>query len=487
MAFVGRFRPLALRLLEPGVGVARPRKPFIEGHGDANLTMTCPPAAPASIRGFRVATVAWLLLWSAAATAQSGNEASVRLNGVPVIRVTADGETSATARASQIERRLERLADRPDDTARPLIVRGATDDSRVIQMHGAPIVTVRRADAEDHLMTVDALAAEWAAAIGGALDRARASRLSPWRRFAIEVRGSVVTAVTRLGDSAIRIIPRVLGALTVLGMFWAVAAGIRALLRLLFRRVISDLTVENLLKQIAYYAVWAAGILVAADALGFEPESVVTGLGLTSLALGFALKDIISNFVSGILILGLRPFHIGDEIVVGETEGSVQRIRLRATEIKTYDGRLVLVPNAELFTSRVTNNTAAPVRRTSVEVPVAYGTDLARAEHALLLATKGVSEVLGTPEPSVRVRLLGAADIILELRFWTDSRRADLLATTSIVRRRVVEAFSDAGLPLPEPELRRVELQPDDRGVSAPGRPLLNEGRTEPRKRSQGD
>lgn len=392
---------------------------------------------------------------------QSAGEASVRLNGVPVIQVTASGSESATARAARIERRLERLADRVEETARPTVVRGPTDDTRVVQSGDAPIVTVTQADAEDHLLTVDALAADWASALGVALDQARASRLSPWRRFAIEVRGSVTTAITRLGESATRIIPRVLAAVAVLGVFWAVAAGLRALLRVLFRRVISDLTVENLLKQVVYYLVWAIGILVAADALGFEPETVVTGLGLTSLALGFALKDIISNFVSGILILGLRPFQIGDEIVVGETEGSVQRIRLRATEIKTYDGRLVLVPNAELFTSRVTNNTAAPVRRTSVEVPVAYGTDLARAERALLAAAERVSEVLTSPEPSVRVRLLGTADMILELRFWTDSRRADLLATTSMVRRRVVEAFSDAGLPLPEPDLRRVELQSD--------------------------
>jgi len=402
-----------------------------------------------------------LVISASVAHGQSAGEASVRLNGVPVIQVTASGNESATARAARIERRLERLADRVDETARPAVVRGPTDDIRVVQLGDAPIVTVTQADAEDQLLTVDALAAEWAAALGVALDQARASRLSPWRRFAIEVRGSVVTAVTRLAESANRIVPRVLAAITVLGVFWAVAAGIRALLRVLFRRVISDLTVENLLKQVVYYLVWAIGILVAADALGFEPETVVTGLGLTSLALGFALKDIISNFVSGILILGLRPFQIGDEIVVGETEGSVQRIRLRATEIKTYDGRLVLVPNAELFTSRVTNNTAAPVRRTSVEVPVAYGTDLARAERALLSAVQGVAEVLAAPEPSVRVRLLGASDMVLELRFWTDSGRADLLATTSVVRRRVVEAFGDAGLPLPEPDLRRVELQSD--------------------------
>jgi small conductance mechanosensitive channel len=400
-----------------------------------------------------------LVISASAAYGQSGGEASVRLNGVPVIRVTASGDETATSRASRIERRLERLADRVDETARPAVMRGPTDDTRVVQLGDAPIVTVTRADAEDHLLTVDALAAQWASALGVALDQARASRLSPWRRFGMEVRGSVMTAVARLGESATRIIPRALAAFAVLGVFWAVAAGLRAFLRVLFRRVISDLTVENLLQQVVYCMVWAIGILVAADALGFEPETVVTGLGLTSLALGFALKDIISNFVSGILILGLRPFQLGDEIVVGETEGAVQRIRLRATEIKTYDGRLVLVPNAELFTSRVTNNTAAPVRRTSVEVPVAYGTDLAQAERALTSAAASVAEVLTAPAPTVRVRLLGTTDMVLELRFWTDSTRADLLATTSVVRRRVVEAFIEAGLPLPEPDLRRVELQ----------------------------
>lgn len=86
-------------------------------------------------------------------------------------------------------------------------------------------------------------------------------------------------------------------------------------MRLIFRRVVEDLTVENLIKQVAYYAVWALGLIVAADALGFVPQTVITGL--TKLALGFALKDIISNFISGILILVLRPFELGDQIVVG--------------------------------------------------------------------------------------------------------------------------------------------------------------------------
>lgn len=414
----------------------------------------------------RTSCLAGAVLWTLSvsmAGAQVDGEASVRLNGVPVIRVTTVGDESASVRAARIERRLQRLV--AGDRALPAIavVPGPTADTRVVQLGDAPLVTVTRADAEDHLLTVDALGAEWASALDDALQQARAARLSPGRRFATEMRGAVTTALWRLADSATRVIPRVLAAVAVLGVFWALAAGLRTFLRLLFRRIVSDLTVENLLKQLGYYLVWGVGILVAADALGFEPEAVVTGLGLTSLALGFALKDIISNFVSGILILGLRPFEIGDEIVVGDTEGSVRRIRLRATEIRTYDGRLVLVPNAELFTSRVTNNTAAPVRRTAVEVPVAYGTDLARAEQVLLAAAVDVPEVLATPPPSVRLRALGSADMILELRFWTDSRRADLLATTSAVARRVVDGFSTAGLDLPQPDVRRVWLRRDTR------------------------
>lgn len=181
-----------------------------------------------------------------------------------------------------------------------------------------------------------------------------------------EVQSSVQTGFGRLGESAIAIIPRALAALLVIGLFWAIAALVRWLMRLICRHIVEDLTVENLIKQVAYYVVWILGFIVALDAFGFDPQAVATGLGLTGLALGFALKDILSNFISGILILVLRPFELGDEIVVGQTEGNVERIELRATQLRTYDGRVVLVPNAELFTSRITNNTAASIRRSSV-------------------------------------------------------------------------------------------------------------------------
>jgi small conductance mechanosensitive channel len=201
------------------------------------------------------------------------------------------------------------------------------------------------------------------------------------------------------------------------------------------------------------------GIAIAINALGLDPQTVVTGIGLTGLALGFALRDILSNFVSGILILIMRPFELGDQIVIGDTEGSVERIELRATQIRTYDGRVILVPNAELFTSRITNNTASPVRRGSVELFLGYDVDLNGALAVIEQAAQETEGVLEDPKVSLRVRDLGQDDIVVEVRFWTDSRRSDFLATSSNVRRTAVSALRAAGIPLPDPDTRFFEFR----------------------------
>lgn len=329
----------------------------------------------------------------------------------------------------------------------------------MITVAAVPVVTVTTADAQENLIGVDALAAQWAQSINTALARGRENRETQLGRFSSEIQASVETAFARLLESAITIVTRFLAALVVIGLFWAVAAGARWLMRIVFRRIVEDLTVENLIKQVAYYAVWALGLIVAADALGFDPQTVITGLGLTGLALGFALKDIISNFVSGILILVLRPFELGDQIVVGETEGSVERIELRATQIRNYDGRVVIVPNADVFTSRITNNTANPVRRGSVEMFIGYDADLRTAIRIVETAAQTADGTLDEPKASVRVRELGASDIVLEVRFWTDSRRSDFVATTSNVRENVIAKLKEAKIGLPNPAERKLVLQ----------------------------
>lgn len=386
------------------------------------------------------------------------NEAvTVRVDGRSLFRVGAAGETSAATRAAQIERRLTTLLQNPQAIA-PAVVQ-VQNETRVITVAAVPVVTIAASDAQENLTDIDALAAQWAQSINAALTRGRENRETRFGRFSSEIQASVETAFARLLESAITIVPRFLAALLVIGLFWAIAAGVRALMRIIFRRIVEDLTVENLIKQVAYYAVWALGLIVAADALGFDPQTVVTGLGLTGLALGFALKDIISNFISGILILILRPFELGDQIVVGDTEGSVERIELRATQIRNYDGRVVIVPNADIFTSRITNNTTNPVRRGSVEMFIGYDSDLRTAIKIMETAAQTAEGVLEEPKASVRIHELGADDIILEVRFWTDSRRSDFVATTSNVRENVIEKLKTAEIGLPNPAERKLVLQ----------------------------
>ncbi|MBL8259054.1 MAG: mechanosensitive ion channel family protein [Candidatus Competibacteraceae bacterium] len=380
------------------------------------------------------------------------SRATVRLDGRALFQVSADNRDQARSRADEIERRLNRLLETPK-LIEPVKIE-QQGDARLLSVAGRPLAALLPDDASDNGITGDALAAEWKNAIDATLAQAATRRLSAWGRFAVETQASVETAFARLLESAIVIIPRLLASLLVLLSFWMIAALVRWLMRLVFHRFVSDLTVENLIKQVAYYTVWAIGLIVATSALGFDPQALATGLGLTSVALGFALKDILSNFVAGILILAMRPFKIGDQIVIGNTEGGVERINLRATHIRTYDGRAVLVPNAEVFTSRVTNNTESPVRRGVIEIPLDYQTDLKSAANIMRRAAQNADGVLADPPANVRVRELKEDAIILEARFWTDSRRSDFVLTCSNVRTAVVEAFKTARLALPDPSVR---------------------------------
>lgn len=397
----------------------------------------------AVVRSFLLLLLA-LLLFAAPAAAQD-ERAPVRVDGRTVFRVGPIDDVTAEARAERIESRLETLL----ATGEPIpgaAVEPLGPGTRSITIGGTPILTVTDADAEDNVTDLDTLAAEWAGALDDALRDAAQRRSNEVGAFFVLIE----SAFARLLESLRSVLPRVLAAAIVLLLFGLLATLVRRLLRLLFGHVEYDPTSRNLIKQLVYYGIWTLGIIVAVSAMGFDPQALATAIGLTSVALGFALKDVLSNFVSGLLLLFMRPFKIGDQIVVGSTEGAVDRIELRATRIITYDGRAVLVPNAELFTSRVTNNTAAPIRRDSIILSLAYDADLTAAMNAALDATRAASGVLEEPPPSILVRDLGATSIALELRFWTDSRRADFVATRSHVNADVVAALRAADVRLPQ-------------------------------------
>jgi small-conductance mechanosensitive channel len=263
----------------------------------------------------------------------------------------------------------------------------------------------------------------------------------------------IVTGLSASAEYLGQFLPSLAAGAAALLLFWGLASIIRRVSRL-GDRYVDDPTRRNLIRQVVYYALWIVGVIVALNVAGVNAQSVLTGLGLGGIALGFALKDIVSNLVSGLLILVTRAVEIDDQVVVGETEGTVERIEVRATHVRTYDGRLVLVPNGEVFTSRITNNTESPLRRATVRVHLDYRQDLARALTAILDAVKTVEGVVASPAASIRLSELGLDRLFIDALFWTDSRRRDFMNTASEARIAIVAALKAAGVELPAPELR---------------------------------
>lgn len=425
--------------------------------GQAELGTVVPPKVARGHVLTWPALIFFILVNLAAPALAQETTATVRLDGRIVFQVgQVTDEDDAAARARRIEARLDGLLRNLDALGPPKAQE--TPAGWTVVVSGIPVVTVTARDAEDNLTTPQALAVQWAAALDRSLERARDRRRGWGGRFGAETRAAIEAASGRMVDSTVRIVPRAIAAFLVLLFFWLLARSVRTVLRRLFSRTVDDLTVESLIKQLTYYAILALGLFVSLDALGFDPTTVAAGLGLTGIVLGFALKDILSNFVSGLLLLTLRPFKIGDQIVVGELEGSVERIELRATKLRAYDGRVMLVPNADVFTSRIINNTADPVRRGTVGIWLGYEIDLRAALDTIRTATEGAPGVLSTPAPQVRVEELGQEDLLLETTFWTDSRRSDFKNTASAVRQSVVLAVAGAGIALPDPDARRITI-----------------------------
>lgn len=163
------------------------------------------------------------------------------------------------------------------------------------------------------------------------------------------------------------------------------------------------------------------GLVIAVP--GFTPGQLVSVLGLSSVAIGFAFRDILQNFLAGILLLLSEPFRIGDQIKSGDFEGTVSNIETRATFITTYDGRRIVVPNSTLFVNPVTVNTAGERRRLEYDMKLPRDTDVAKLRHAMLRTIERLPHVLTEPSPDVLLVGFTENDVTLRIRWWIQPPR----------------------------------------------------------------
>ena len=184
---------------------------------------------------------------------------------------------------------------------------------------------------------------------------------------------------------------------------------------------------------------------------GFTPGQLMSALGVGSVAIGFAFKDIFQNLLSGILILLSEPFRIGDAIVCNGLEGTVEDIQIRATFLRSYDGRRLVIPNATVYTSSITVVTAYTQRRCDFDVGIGYDDDVQKAKDIVLKILNENRSVLSQPAFSVNVTALADSAITLNVRWWIDTTEASILGSTSEIQELVVLAFATNSINIPYP------------------------------------
>lgn len=264
----------------------------------------------------------------------------------------------------------------------------------------------------------------------------------------------VIERLLGMGRGALRMLPNLLGALLVFALFLIAARVVRGVIERLGRRLHKHQNAGIILGRLSQWVLILVGLLVAITILvpSFKLGTLVETLGLASVAIGFAFRDVLQNFLAGILILWTEPFDIGDQVVYKDFEGTVEEIQTRATFIRTYDGRRVVVPNSELFTSAITVNTAFEQRRVEYDVGIGVSDDIEQAKQIILSALGELESILAEPAPDVLVIELADFSVKLRVRWWIHPpRRADLLAARDVVLVRIKRALLEHGIDLPFP------------------------------------
>ncbi|MCT7953889.1 mechanosensitive ion channel family protein [Laspinema palackyanum] len=263
----------------------------------------------------------------------------------------------------------------------------------------------------------------------------------------------IKTTLINLIGQGVALVPAILIALVVLGITWYAANVVRRLTMAGGRRVVKNRSLRMLMVQTAYVAAWSVGIIVACVLAfpGLALGDIIGLLGLSSVAIGFAFQDIFKNFLAGILLLLQEPFKLGDQIVVEGYEGTVEEIAIRSTQIRTYQGERVVIPNAVVFTNVVQVKTAFSHRRTDLAIGVDYNTPLPQAVDTLLKAVSKVPGVLSKPEPEVDIVGFGESSIDMMVRYWTEPERPSVRRIQTQVAIALKDACDRANINIPYP------------------------------------
>lgn len=261
------------------------------------------------------------------------------------------------------------------------------------------------------------------------------------------------SSLLNLLGSTIEVLPGLIGGVIIVLLTRYSADGIEQVTAKIGERTIGSQSLQLLLARTSYIATWVVGVLAASVIAfpGLRLGDVIAALGLGSVAVGFAFQDIFKNFLAGVLLLVQEPFRINDQVIIENYEGTVEKIDIRTTQIRTYQGERVLLPNATVFTSAVQVRTAYGQRRTDLGVGVDYNTPLSEAAQLLEETITQVEGVLSNPTPEIDLVSFGDSSIDFIVRYWTlpQQQRVRQVQTRAIIA--IKKAFDRADINIPYP------------------------------------
>jgi len=243
---------------------------------------------------------------------------------------------------------------------------------------------------------------------------------------------------------------QVLGALAVLIIGRWIAGRIRKAVRRALERAGTDATLVPFFSAFAYYTVIAVVIIAVLNLFGVQTTSLIAVLGAAGLAVGLALQGTLSNFAAGVMLLGFRPFRVGDYVDIAGTAGSVAEIGLFTVTLNTPDNVRIIVPNSAVYGQTITNYASNPTRRNDLVVGISYGDDIGKAIGTIEKILAEDSRVLEDPAPVVATSELGDSSVNLVVRPWCT--KDDYWPLRFDLTRRIKEGLEAAGCSIPFPQ-----------------------------------
>ncbi|SEN14020.1 mechanosensitive ion channel family protein [Nitrosomonas marina] len=247
--------------------------------------------------------------------------------------------------------------------------------------------------------------------------------------------------------------PYLLAGILVLILTWVIANLFSKLGNRLFNFQRLRRSLRDLIIRLIIICIWIAGLLMAAMFWfpGLTPTTALGGLGIVSIAIGFAFQDIFENFFAGILLLWRFPFENGDFIECQGITGKVENVNIRMTEIRLTSGELILIPNSTLFKNPVTVLTNKPYRRVTIITGVAYGENVSKAVQVIEQAVKKCHTVALSEPVEIFPQAFGASSIDIEVAWWTENKPVDIRRSRGEIITAIKTALDDASIEIPFP------------------------------------